>query len=159
HDSRHVKEWWTVESTVSLLIQAAEHGDESVTDALFSALYSELRRIAKREIARQGSAATLGATTVLHEAYIEIAGKDGTSFPDRPRFTAYASREMRGLIIDHARSRGAIKRGGQFHITSSSRELDPVADDHELARISEALDKLAKTEPALAEMVDMKFFC
>jgi DNA-directed RNA polymerase specialized sigma24 family protein len=66
---------------------------------------------------------------------------------------------MRGLIIDHARNRRALKRGGQFHITSSGTEVGERADDRELVRIGEALDELAKAEPALAEIVDMKFFC
>ena len=148
-----------MEYSVSLLIQAAERGDASAADALFSTLYSELHRIAKREIARQGKAATLGATTLLHEAYIEMAGKDGASFPDQARFMAYASRVMRGLIIDHARSRNALKRGGQFHITSTGTTVEQPADDRELGRIGEALDQLAKIEPALAEIVDLKFFC
>ncbi len=148
-----------MEPTLSLLIQSAESGDRSAADALFSALYSELHRVAKRELARRGITVSLGATTLLHQAYIEIAAREGTSFPDRARFIAYASRVMRGLIIDHARSRSALKRGGQFHITSSGIDIDQAADDHELERIGEALNELAKTEPLLAEIVDMKFFC
>jgi DNA-directed RNA polymerase specialized sigma24 family protein len=80
-----------------LLIQAAERGDEPAADALFSALYAELHRIARRELARQGAPVSMGATTLLHED--EMAAKDGASFPDRARFMAYASRVMRGLII------------------------------------------------------------
>jgi RNA polymerase sigma factor (TIGR02999 family) len=148
-----------LESTLSLLIQAAERGDQSAADALFSSLYSELHRIASRELGRQGFPVTLGATTLLHQAYIEMASRDGTAFPDRARFMAYASRVMRGLIIDHARNRSAQKRGGQFHITSSGTELDQPADDRQLTRIGEALDELAKAEPSLSEIVDMKFFC
>jgi RNA polymerase sigma factor (TIGR02999 family) len=148
-----------VEPTLSLLIEAAERGDQSAADALFSALYTELHRVAKRELARQGVPMSLGATTLLHQAYIEMAAKDGTSFPDRARFMGYAAKVMRGLIIDHARSRNALKRGGEFHITSSGTEMEQPADGHELARIGEALDELAKVEPSLAEVVDMKFFC
>ncbi len=96
------------------LFEAAEQTDLRATDQLFSTLYSELRRIAKRELARQGSFSYLSPTTLLHEAYIEIADKDGSMFPDRGRFMAYAARVMRGLIIDHARSRSAQKRGGKF---------------------------------------------
>jgi RNA polymerase sigma factor (sigma-70 family) len=66
---------------------------------------------------------------------------------------------MRGLIIDHARNRSALKRGGQFHITSSETDVAEPVDDRELARIGDALDELAKAEPALSEIVDMKFFC
>lgn len=148
-----------VEPTLSALIQSAERGDVSAADALFTALYTELHRVAKRELARQGVPVSLSATTLLHQAYIEVAGKDGASFPDRARFMAYASRVMRGLIIDHARNRSAQKRGGQFHITSTGSALEQPADDGELVRIGEALDELAKIDAPLAEVVDMKFFC
>src|SRR5437899_2694682 len=99
--------------SISSLIEAADRGEHSAVDKLFTALYSELRRIAKRELARHGAPVSLGATTVLHQAYIDIAGRDGPSFPDRARFMGYAARVMRGVIIDHARSRRALKRGGQ----------------------------------------------
>jgi len=139
---------------------AAEQGDNSASDALFSALYSELHRIARRELARQGAPMSLSATTVLHEAYLDMAGRDGTAFPDRGRFMGYAARVMRGLIIDHVRNRQAQKRGGRFEITSLATEIaESVPDDRELTRISEALDELAKSEPSLAEIVDLKFFC
>lgn len=148
-----------VEPTLTALIESAERGDQSAADALFSALYTELHRVAKRELARQGFPVSLSATTLLHQAYIEFAEKDGTSFPDRARFMAYASRVMRGLIIDHARNRSAQKRGGQFHITSTTSALEQPADDRELMRIGEALNELAKIDAPLAEIVDMKFFC
>jgi RNA polymerase sigma factor (TIGR02999 family) len=146
------------EPSLAALLEAAERGSKPAADALFSALYAELRRLAKSELARHGAAVTLSATTLLHKAYLEIAGQSGASFPDRNRFMGYAARVMRGLIIDHARNRQAQKRGGQFEITSLKTDLDPV-DGQKLARISEALDELAKAEPALAEVVDMKFFC
>lgn len=148
-----------MEPNLSSLIEAAEQGGGSSRESLFSALYSELHRLAKRELARQGAPMTLGATTLLHEAYLDMAARDGPSFPDRARFMGYAARVMRGLIIDHARSRSAQKRGGQFHITSSGAEIAEPANHGELARIGEALDELAKAEPLLAEIVDMKFFC
>jgi RNA polymerase sigma factor (TIGR02999 family) len=148
-----------LESTLRPLVEAAERGDRSAADTLFSTLYSELHRISKRELARQGMPVSLGATTLLHQAYIEIAGRDATSFPDRARFMAYASRVMRGLIIDYARNRSAQKRGGQFHITSADAALEQIADDRELTRIGEALDELAKIDASLVEVVDMKFFC
>lgn len=140
-------------------MDAATRGDASAADALFSALYSELHRVAKRELSRRGVPVSLGATTLLHQAYIEMADKDGAAFPDRFRFMAYAARVMRGLIIDHARNRRAQKRGGQFHITSLGTEAENAADDRELLRISEALDELAQADPALAEIVDLRFFC
>ncbi len=137
----------------------AEGNDPRITDRLFSALYAELRRLARRELARQGSSAYLSPTTLLHEAYLEIADKDGSRFPDRGRFMAYAARVMRGLIIDHARSRSAQKRGGKFEITSADKEIQCAPDPQELMKISGALDDLAKSEAPLAEIVDLKFFC
>jgi RNA polymerase sigma factor (TIGR02999 family) len=148
-----------LESTLLALAEAAQRGDPSAADALFSALYSELHRVSKRELARQGGMVSLGATTLLHQAYIEMAAKEAASFPDRGRFMAYASRVMRGLIIDHARSRSAQKRGGEFHITSMESALEHPADSHELTRIGEALDELAIIDASLTEVVDLKFFC
>jgi RNA polymerase sigma factor (TIGR02999 family) len=146
-------------STLSSLIDATERGDKAAADALFSALYAELRRLAKYELARHGAPMSLSATTLLHKAYIEIAGDNGTSFPDRNRFMGYAARVMRGLIIDHARSRHAQKRGGQFEITSLGTEIEDPADEQKLIGISNALDELAKAEPMLSQIVDFKFFC
>jgi RNA polymerase sigma factor (TIGR02999 family) len=140
-------------------MDAAERGDSSAADALFATLYGELHRMAKRELAHKGVPVSLGPTTLLHQAYIEMAAKNGTSFPDRPRFMAYAARVMRGLIIDHARRRQAQKRGGQFEITSADTDLENALDDGELSRISEALDELSKADSLLAEVVDLKFFC
>src|SRR5262249_57187255 len=132
----------------------------SATESLFGALYDELHRLARRELGRQGGPASLGTTTLLHQAYIDMASRDGPSFPDRGRFLSYAARVMRGLIIDHVRNRRAQKRGGQFEITSLPVEAqEPVIDDRALTRMSEALDELARIEPSLAQVVDLKFFC
>lgn len=145
--------------TLTTLIAAAERGEKAAADALFSALYSELRRLARYELARHGAPMSVSATTLLHKAYIEMAGNSGTSFADRKRFMGYAGRVMRGLIIDHARSRSAQKRGGQFEITSLGAEIESAVDEHKLVQISQALDELAKADPGLAEVVDLKFFC
>ena len=146
--------------SISSLIASAERGDRSAVDALFATLYAELHRLARRQLARQGGGVTLGATTLLHEAYLDIAGRDGAAFPDRARFMGYAARVMRGLIIDYARRRQAQKRGGGFEITALGGDVaDAGADAGELARIGEALDELAALDPALAQVVDLKFFC
>ena len=147
-------------STISLLITSAENGVIAATDELFAALYEELHRMARRELARQGASPSLSVTTLLHEAYIDISGRAGVCFPDQARFMGYAARVMRGLIIDHARSRSAVKRGGEFHLTSADgHDVGNPADPKELSDISDALDQLVKVEPELAELVDLKFFC
>jgi RNA polymerase sigma factor (TIGR02999 family) len=136
-----------------------ENENKPAADALFSTLYSELRRLAKRELARHGAPISLGATSLLHKAYLEFADQNDASFADRNGFMGYAARVMRGLIIDYARSRRALKRGGQFEITALENDMELAVDDCELSRIGEALDELAKAEPSLAELVDLKFFC
>ena len=145
---------------IASLVEAAESGDGSAANTLFAELYSQLRRLARRELARHRGPMTLSATTLLHQFYIDMAEREGPHFPDQGHFMAYAARAMRGLIIDYARSRRALKRGGQFEITSLTAEVaEKPVEDRELARISEALDELAKTDPRLAELVDLKFFC
>src|ERR1700685_3583031 len=140
------------DATIPWLIGAAEQGDAAAADALFSALYAELRQLARRELARPGAPVSLSATTLLHEAYLDMAAREGPSFPDRARFMGYAARVMRGLIIDHARERHAQKRGGQFEITSlGTDDPDGSADYQELKSISETLEELARVDPALAE--------
>jgi RNA polymerase sigma factor (TIGR02999 family) len=149
-----------LEPTISSLVSAATTGDSAAASALFSTLYSELHRVAKRELARVGASPSLSVTTLLHEAYLDLSARDGASFPDQARFMGYATRVMRGLIIDHARSRHAIKRGGEFAITSlENHDVANPADAKELSSISDALDELAKVDRELAELVDMKFFC
>ena len=135
-------------------------GDERVVaDALFGTLYAELHRLARRELNRRGPAG-LGVTTLLHEAYLSISGREGTVFADHARFMAYAARVMRGLIIDDVRRRRSEKRGGLFEITSLGLDhADSVIDPSSLILISDALDELAEVEPNLAEIVDLKFFC
>ena len=139
---------------------AADAPDPQAAEPLFASLYAELRRLAGRELSRRGSNMTLGATTLLHEAYLDMSARAGMVFPDRARFMAYAARAMRGLIIDYARRRYAHKRGGLFELTSLQTTVaDRLTDANELQRISDALDELAAVDAALAEVVDLKFFC
>jgi RNA polymerase sigma factor (TIGR02999 family) len=145
---------------IGSLLAAAEQGDAAARDALFAGLYEELHRLARRELARRGAPVTLSPTTLLHEAYLDMAGRQGLAFPDRPRFMCYAARVMRGLIIDYARSRSAQKRGGRVETTSFKTDIaEQPVDDNELLRIGDVLDELAKIDVPLAEIVDLKFFC
>lgn len=149
-----------VTESITALLVSAERGDRAAADAVFAALYDELHRLARRALARRGGNVTLGATDLLHEAYVNLAAREGVTFPDRNRYLGYASRVMRGLIIDYARGRQAHKRGGQFAITSiTSDVVDPATDALDLQRISEALDELAVVDERLVRVVDLKFFC
>jgi RNA polymerase sigma factor (TIGR02999 family) len=151
------------DASVAVLFASAENGDRASSSALYAALYSELHRVASRELNRQGWGVSLGATSLLHEAYLDLSRRDGAAFPDRARFMAYAARVMRGLIVDYARNKKAQKRGGQFELTALSTDTLEVATATpaagELVRISDALDDLSNVEAVLAEVVDLKYFC
>jgi RNA polymerase sigma factor (TIGR02999 family) len=149
-----------VQPDLTALFAAAEKGDAAAREQLFQRLYAELHRLARRELWKSGAAVSMGATTLLHEAFINMSERDTIAFPDRARFMAYAARAMRGLIIDHARSRHAQKRGGQFEMTTLDTNIsNETADSIDLPLVGDALDELAKLEPDLAQVVDLKFFC
>ena len=146
--------------TISSLIASTDAGGRPAADALFSALYAELRDLARRQLAGSGRGVTLGPTTLLHEAYLNISRREGASFPDRARFLGYAAKVMRRLIVDHVRSRAAQKRGGAFEVlTLEERDGATRADDSEILAVDEALEELSAAEPPLADIVDLKFFC
>ena len=131
-------------------------------DELFTLLYDELHKLARHALRRDGGAMTVGPTTLLHEAYLNMAGRPDVAFADRSRFLAYASRAMRGLVIDFARRRQASKRGRLLEVTLSGEET-PSAEEArsaaELVQIGDVLDELGDLEPSLAEVVDLHFFC
>ena len=147
-------------SGLGALVERSKQGDRHAADQLFTTLYAELHRLARREVHRLGSFTPLGATTLLHEAYLDISARDALAFPDRAHFMAYAARAMRGVVIDRVRARHAQKRGGALDITSLDTETaDQCPEPEKLTDIGEALDELALLEPALAQVVDLKFFC
>jgi len=151
-----------VECELDALIQRADNADPAAVDALFALLYQELHRLAEASLRRVGGSLTLGATTLLHEAYLNITGRDEVAFPDRARFLAYGSRAMRGLVIDYARRRQAKKRGRLLEITLPGEGVAPADASQageELTRLGDALDELAVIAPGLAELVDLHFFC
>jgi RNA polymerase sigma factor (TIGR02999 family) len=148
-------------ASIAALVASADGGDPRAAEELFTALYSELQGIARRELARRGGRnPALGVSSLIHQAYLAMAG-GAAEFPDRGRFLAYAARVMRGLIIDHARQRRALKRGAEFELTTLESDAagpSPV-DAAELDAINDALAELAQVERELVEVVDLKFFC
>ena len=142
------------------LARRADDGDAVARDALFTALYGELHRLAEIHLHHSAGNLTLSATTLLHEAYVDIASRDSLAFPDRNRFLQYASRAMRGLIIQYVRRRGARKRGGELTFTTLEEDRAHVAEaSPDLDALGTALDGLADLDPRLAELVDLRFFC
>jgi RNA polymerase sigma factor (TIGR02999 family) len=125
---------------------------------LFASLYSDLRRLAERQL-RRSDAGLISPTTLLHEAYLGMSDREA-HFSDQDRFIGYAARVMRSLIIDLVRERRALKRGGAYHITRLPTEVGESEETPtDLTRLSDALDELAIRDPRLAEVVDLKYFC
>lgn len=132
----------------------------SSPEQLFAALYHELHAVAQRRLRGLAFGSTLSTTTLLHEAYLSLAHNDQLRFPDRSRFLSYASRAMRGLIIDYARRRSATRHGGEFQfLPLEGAEIAADAGGAELGALGMALDDLATLDPALSELVDLHFFC
>jgi RNA polymerase sigma factor (TIGR02999 family) len=146
--------------SLTALLAKADAGDARARDQLFAALYDELHRLAEAQLHRSSGPITLGPTTLLHEAYLHVSNREQLSFPDRNRFFGYAARAMRGLIINYVRDRRAQKRGGELTFMSLDEARVPAATPSEdLEQLNQALEELAALEPALAELVDLRFFC
>jgi RNA polymerase sigma factor (TIGR02999 family) len=146
----------------ALLMTAAEAGSLGAKEQLFAALYKELHQLAERQLHRS-NAVYISPTTLLHETYLDIAAGQAL-FVDRARFMGYAARVMRSLIIDFMRMHRAQKRGAEFHITRLDDHIveqraESQLDELQLVRLSDALEELASHSPALAEVVDLKYFC
>jgi RNA polymerase sigma factor (TIGR02999 family) len=151
-----------VPTDIETLIRRADMADGVAADRLFALLYDELHRLAEHHLRRRGASLTLGTTTLLHEAYLNVAERGDLAFDDRSRFFAYASRAMRTVVIDYARRRRATKRGRGVEITLAGDEppsADSMRTAAELEALSDALGELAAVAPALAELVDLHFFC
>lgn len=151
-----------MEAELDALIQRADSADPAAADQLFTLLYHELHQVAERNLRRANGIATLGTTTLLHETYLNISERRGATFTDQARFLAYASRAMRGLVIDYARRNRALKRGRQFEITLAGDDsLQHIAmqQPESLEQLGDAVAELTRLDPALAELVDMHFFC
>jgi RNA polymerase sigma factor (TIGR02999 family) len=126
-------------------------------ERLFAGLYEELHELARRALRRDGRLLTISATTLLHESYLNVAK---TQFSDTGGFLAYAARTMRGLVIDATRRRLSLKRGAGLVVSSSESDHEPaVTQDHEIISINDALEALTAQDPALAELVELRYFC
>jgi RNA polymerase sigma factor (TIGR02999 family) len=141
------------------LVRASAAGNGAARDELFARLYRELHRLAQHHLHRAGVPVTLSATTLLHEAYLDISRREQLAFPERNSFMAYASRAMRGLVIDYCRSRRAQKRGGDLTFVSIDDVAAPAEGNATFDQLDLALRELEAIDPPLAQLVDLKFFC
>jgi RNA polymerase sigma factor (TIGR02999 family) len=144
------------------LFDEAERGEKGASDALFAALYGELRRLADTHVHRHTGHVSLSPTTLLHEAYLNIAQRTHLTFPSPGHFLSYASRAMRGLVTDYVRHKHAVKQGGALLFTTLDDATMLPAEssiDLNLDKLGRALDDLTAIDPELAGLVDLKFFC
>lgn len=143
-----------------VMTPSTDRDDRGAHDARFEAMYADLHRLARRESRRLGGLAEWGTTTLLHEAYLTVVDREHLAFPDRERFLGYVARMMRGLVIDHVRARGALRRGGDFTIVPlDTLTAEGLHDPATIASIGDALAELEQLEPELARLVDLRFFC
>jgi RNA polymerase sigma factor (TIGR02999 family) len=150
-----------VDAPVNLtdLIHRAQEGDAQAADALFAATYTQLRRMARARL-RGGGRALLDTTSLVHEWYLRFAGAEAPLMEDRLHFMRYAGRVMRSVIVDFARRRKADRRGGgapHLSLTQPIAEGIPAGED-EILRVHDALDGLAKLDPRMAQVVEMRYF-
>ena len=141
------------------LMRASDAGSTAARNELFAALYRELHRLARHHLGRSGGPITLSATTLLHEAYLDISRRPQLTFLERNSFMAYASRAMRGLVIDYCRSKRAQKRGGDITFYSIDDVAPPASGAGHFEQLDLALQELEQLDPSLAQLVDLKFFC
>jgi len=144
-----------LQGDVTQLLQAVSEGGSRALDRLVPLVYEELRSLARRELHREQQGHTLHATALVHEAYLKLAGSR-TSASDRAHFLAIAARAMRQVLVDHARGRKAVKRGGDMVCATLTDGEEPVEfRPDELIALDEALEKL---DPRQLQIVEFRFF-
>lgn len=147
-------------SEITELLKRMGDGDTTARDALYEALYPDLRRLARARLRRSETITLLDTTALVHETYLRLLRAHGVAFPDRGRFFAYASSVMRSIVIDEVRKRHAERRGGEAaHVELDADMADAAQrDEDHIIRVHDALGELAAMDPRLAQVVEMRYF-
>jgi RNA polymerase sigma factor (TIGR02999 family) len=125
----------------------------------FPLLYGELRRVAHRYLARERPGHTLQATALVHEVYLRLVPQSEVSWEDRGKFVGIAAHVMRQILVEHARSRRRLKRGGEAHHVPLEQDVAVVgADADRWEDLDAALDRLAALDPRQAKVVELRYF-
>jgi RNA polymerase sigma factor (TIGR02999 family) len=134
-------------------------GAQHSLDQVVALTYTELRAIAHRRLATRGPGGTLSTTALVHEAYLKLVDQSRAGWHDLAHFRALASLAMRHVLVDRARERCTVKRGGVRRQITLDDEVMAAEDQPEvLLQLNEALERLATVEPRLARVVDCRFF-
>ncbi|MGH8041645.1 MAG: ECF-type sigma factor [Rudaea sp.] len=125
---------------------------------LFEIVYQELRRIARGQRRAAGAPATLDTTALVHEVYLKLHATPTAKGVDRARFISLAARAMRQILVDHARSRSRLKRGGDIIITGLDEHIGAASDTIDLVALDAALEQLAQADPRAGQLVEWRIF-
>ena len=143
---------------ITELVKRAGDGDAAASEALFTCVYAELRRLARGQLAGRVNERTINTTGLVHECYLRLAGSNG-EIRDRGHFFSLAARVMRQVIVDAARERMAGKRGsGERPLALDGIDVAEARDAAELIEISDLLDHLDTHDGRLARVVECRFF-
>lgn len=144
---------------VTQLLAQWSLGDRGALDAATRAVYAELHKIAEGYFRRERTQPTLQPTALIHEAWLRLAKEENASFENRRHFYAFAARLMRQVLVDHARSAAAEKRGGGA-VKLPLNELIAAQPTHtqEFLALDEALEKLARWSPRKAQVIELRHF-
>lgn len=141
---------------VTRLLDAANRGDHSAAAELLPLVYEELRTLAAAKLSHEKAGHTLDATALVHEAYLRLVGDQ--QFSGRRHFFAAAAEAMRRILVEQARRKGRVRRGGGQRRVDIDRVNIAADSDDDLLDIDEALDRLAALDPTRAELVKLRFF-
>jgi RNA polymerase sigma-70 factor, ECF subfamily len=146
-------------SAVSQLLKDWGQGDESALDALIPLVYEELRKIAHRQMARERAGHSLQTTALVNEVCLRFLGGLEVAWQDRAHFMALSAQLMRRILVDHARSRGRAKRGGEVKkLSLEDSPAIPVSHNGDLERLDDALNSLAAADARKAKTVELRYF-
>lgn len=145
---------------ITRLLQEWSDGDQTALTKLMPLVYDELRRLAHRYMSQERSDHTLQTTALVHEAYLRLVGQTDVRWQNRAHFFAVSAQLMRRILVDHARTQHAAKRGGAEVIKLSLDEAAHVPDEcaAELIALDEALTKLADVDRQKSRIVELRFF-
>jgi len=136
-----------------------EGGGSGATQELFSLLYHDLRRLAHARLQRNEPITLLDTTSLVHETFLRVLQSGRVELSERPQFLAYAAQVMRSVIVDFVRQRHSDRRGGaSLHVPLDSAAAAVPSAEDEILRVSEALNELAKIDPRLVKLVEMRYF-
>ncbi len=141
------------------LLDRVSAGDATPMDAIFRAVYGELRAMAEQRLRHESPEITLQATALVHEAYLKLLPRRDGAWAGRGHLLAAAGEAMRRILVDHARGKARLKRGGgDQHTRIELSSVGPLRDEQELVDLDAALDRLAAVDQASARIVTMRFF-